>query len=271
MVLVLVFTALRFGVWLSLYGQGLRLSLRGSGARGHCRARQCTNTAYGQDCACLSVVLVLRASLRALVRGYGLWARVVRVSPWSWCSVRFARIGVRIRPMGKDCACFSVVLVLSAICAHWCTDTAHGQGLRFLSVVLVLSASCAHWCADTAYGQGLRVFLRGPGAQRHCVCWCTDTASGQGCACFSVSWCSCVQSGHLRRSGLVHEAGQLGPCTQVHGQGFPRHQGGEGVAGTPGACSQVFCHPIRCIVRVAGHTPSCNTRSEPPPPRAQTG
>ena len=25
--------------------------------------------------------------------------------------------------------------------------------------------------------------------------------------------------------------------------GFPRHQGGEGVAGTPGACSQVFCHP----------------------------
>ena len=29
--------------------------------------------------------------------------------------------------------------------------------------------------------------------------------------------------------------------------GFPRHQGGEGVAGTPGACSQVFCHSIRCI------------------------
>ena len=28
----------------------------------------------------------------------------------------------------------------------------------------------------------------------------------------------------------------------------PRHQGGEGVAGTPGVCSQVFCHPIRCII-----------------------
>ena len=28
----------------------------------------------------------------------------------------------------------------------------------------------------------------------------------------------------------------------------PRHQGGEGVAGTPGACSQVFC-PIRCMHR----------------------
>ena len=27
----------------------------------------------------------------------------------------------------------------------------------------------------------------------------------------------------------------------------PRHQGGEGVAGTLGACSQVFCHPIRCM------------------------
>ena len=37
--------------------------------------------------------------------------------------------------------------------------------------------------------------------------------------------------------------GFLGPCAQVHGQGFPRHQGGEGVAGTPGACSQAFCHP----------------------------
>ena len=86
-VLVLVFTALRFGVRLSLYGQGLRLSLRGSGARVHCRARRCTNTAYG-------------------------------------------------------------------------------QGLRFLSVVLVLSASCARWYADTAYRQS--------------------------CSFFSVSWCSCV-------------------------------------------------------------------------------
>ena len=35
----------------------------------------------------------------------------------------------------------------------------------------------------------------------------------------------------------------LGPCKQVHGRADPRHQGGEGVAGTPGACSQVFCHP----------------------------
>ena len=41
----------------------------------------------------------------------------------------------------------------------------------------------------------------------------------------------------------------FGLCTLVHGQGFSRHQGGEGVAGTPGACSQVFCHPIWCIVR----------------------
>ena len=27
----------------------------------------------------------------------------------------------------------------------------------------------------------------------------------------------------------------------------PPHQGEEGVAGTPGACSQAFCHPIRCM------------------------
>ena len=44
------------------------------------------------------------------------------------------------------------------------------------------------------------------------------------------------------------EAWMLGGalCTGT-GPGFdPRHQGGEGVAGSPGACSQVFCHPIRC-------------------------
>ena len=43
--------------------------------------------------------------------------------------------------MGKDCACVSVVLVLSASCAHWCADTAYGQGLRLFFRVLVLVCS----------------------------------------------------------------------------------------------------------------------------------
>ena len=36
----------------------------------------------------------------------------------------------------------------------------------------------------------------------------------------------------------------------------PRHQGGEGVAGTPGACSQVFCHPnqVQLLVCMDKHT-----------------
>ena len=55
----------------------------------------------------------------------------------------------------------------------------------------------------------------------------------------------------------------LGPCTQVHGRADPRHQGGEGVAGTPGACSQVFCHPISCTsARAWTDTPCCES-SEP--------
>ena len=54
-------------------------------------------------------------ALRALVFGYGSWARIALVSPWFWYSVRVALIGVRIQPMGKDCAFFSVVLVLSAV------------------------------------------------------------------------------------------------------------------------------------------------------------
>ena len=52
--------------------------------------------------------------------------------------------------------------------------------------------------------------------------------------------CSCCSSSGS--SSWFHD-GAVGLCTQVHGQGLPRHQGGEGVAGTPGACSQVFCHP----------------------------
>ena len=43
--------------------------------------------------------------------------------------------------------------------------------------------------------------------------------------------------------------------------GDPRHQGGEGVAGTPGACSQVFCHPIRCISLAHIDRDMCHTRS----------
>ena len=38
----------------------------------------------------------------------------------------------------------------------------------------------------------------------------------------------------------------LGPCTQVHGQGCPPPLGRGRGGGTPGACSQAFCHPIRC-------------------------
>ena len=81
-----------------------------------------------------------QGDLRALVRGYCLWARVARVSPWSWCSVRFARIGARIRPMGKDCA-FSPWSWCSARVARIGTRIwLMGNGCACFSVVLVLSA-----------------------------------------------------------------------------------------------------------------------------------
>ena len=127
-VLVLECIAVRVCVRILPYGQRLSLSLRGFGARVHCPARWCTNTAYGQ----------------------GL------VSPWSWCSARVARIGARIRLMGKDFACFSVVLVLSGSCAHWCADTASWQGLRLFFRVLVLVCSVLDifgvpvWCMRLA-------------------------------------------------------------------------------------------------------------------------
>ena len=65
--------------------------------------------------------------------------------------------------------------------------------------------------------------------------------------------------------------GRVHRCTA---RGDPRHQGGEGVAGTPGACSQVFCHPIRCMLvmryrqRYVINTPSV---PQPPQPPTTTG
>ena len=62
----------------------------------------------------------------------------------------------------------------------------------------------------------------------------------------------------------------LRPCTQVHGRADPRHHFGEGVAGTPGACSQVFCHPISCTsARAWTDTPCCES-SEPRTHKAHT-
>ena len=58
--------------------------------------------------------------------------------------------------MGKDWACFSVVLVLSASCAFWCADTAFRQGLRLFFRVLVLVCSVLDffgvpvWCMRLA-------------------------------------------------------------------------------------------------------------------------
>ena len=122
-VLVLGCIAVRVCVRIRPCGQALSLSLRGFGARVYCRARLCADTSMW---ASIGIVLVppwfwCSCSLPcALVYEYCLWARFALVS----CGPGALRVGVRIRPMGKD--------------------------LRFLSVVLVLSASCAHWCADMA-------------------------------------------------------------------------------------------------------------------------
>ena len=60
----------------------------------------------------------------------------------------------------------------------------------------------------------------------------------------------------------------LGRVHRYTARGDPRHQGGEGVAGTPGACSQVFCHPIRCMsVMRYRQRYVINTQSELQPPQ----
>ena len=77
----------------------------------------------------------------------------------------------------------------------------------------------------------------------------------QSCShsCFCASWqyTAKVVDVHVvqlhRCSSWIDGLTFLGRVHRYTARGFPRHQDGEGVAGTPGACSQVFCHPIRCI------------------------
>ena len=70
------------------------------------------------------------------------------------------------------------------------------------------------------------------------ACRCFDRCLGWSRQC-STLWR--LRSWHSS-TGLFFRAVYTGTRP-----GFPRHQGGEGVAGTPGACSQVFCHSFRCI------------------------
>ena len=54
-----------------------------------------------------------------------------------------------------------------------------------------------------------------------------------------------------------------GPVHRHTARADPRHQGGEGVAGTPGACSQAFCHPIRCMRCAFVSTETCSLHTGP--------
>ena len=76
--------------------------------------------------------------------------------------------------------------------------------------------------------------------------------------CYDRAWSPVVQKTAEVSAVAAHGVmGRLflGRVHRYTARGFPRHQGGEGVAGTPGACSQVFCHPIRCT-QALGRTDS---------------
>ena len=139
--------AVRVGVRIPLYGQGL----------------------------CLSSWFWCSAPLCALICGYGLWARIALVSSVVLCSAPLRALVCGYGLWARDCACLSVVLVLSAIARVGMRIRLMGKDCACLSVVLVLSAIAARWYADTAFGQGLRLSLRGPGAS--CVQCRTSSTS----------------------------------------------------------------------------------------------
>ena len=100
-VLVLVFTAVRVRMRFRVYGQGLRLSLRGSGARGQCRAHMCADTASGQG-------------LRLSLRGPGAQRDCAR-----WLRIRLFWQGLRLS-LRDSCARVSRVFT----CPLWCSTDA---------------------------------------------------------------------------------------------------------------------------------------------------
>ena len=108
----------RVGLRLHLCGQGLRLALRCSGARFHCRARLCAATSlwarialaspwFWSSCSLPCAWVLCRARWCA---DTSIWARIALVSPCFWCScllpyvtssAPLPRVGVRIRPYGQ--------------------------------------------------------------------------------------------------------------------------------------------------------------------------
>ena len=201
--------AVRVGVRIRLHGQGL----------------------------CLSSWFWCSCSLPcAFVCGYGLWARIALVSPWSCaqrhCAGCFADTdhgqGLRLPLRGPGA---------QRHCARRVADTAYGQGLLLPLRGPGAQRHCACCFADTAYGQGLRLPLRGPGAQRHCARWYADTAFGQGLRLsLRGPGAHVFSAGHHRRPGLLHEAWcSVGPCAQAQGHWLTPPSGrgrGSGVAGS---------------------------------------
>ena len=134
-------------------GQGLRLSLRGSGAQRDC-ARSCADTASGQG---LLLSLGGPGAQRDCARwcaDTSIWARIALVSPWSWCSARLRALVCGYIYMGKDCACLFVVLVPVGSAAHTCVRIRLlGKDCACLSVVLVLSAIARVGCGYVCIGR----------------------------------------------------------------------------------------------------------------------
>ena len=212
---------------------GLRLSLRGSGVRVHCRARWCADTSLWAAivlspsvvlvlvCLCadtpiwativlsLSVVLVLVC----LCADTPLWARIAfslsLVSGGVHRRLRLRRCGQGLRSRSPW---FGAPLGLPMQTIDKVFDVSVVQDQQVLRVLTWRRRSSLHSCSS----------LRLPGWMT-CLSWCNDRCwSGRS------SW---------------------GPVHRYRARVDPRHQGGEGVSGTPGACSQVFCHPIRCMHR----------------------
>ena len=223
----------RVGVRLHLCGQGLRLALRCSGARFHCRARLCAATSLWARIALASPWFWSSCSLPcAWVCGYVFFlggARIALVFPCIWCSGSLpcalvcgyvhmgkdcaclsvflvlvftavcdlisatARVGVRIRLMGKDCACLSVVLVLSAIAR---------VGLGYGSWARISLVSLWSWCSSPLRALVCGAFFWARIALASPWSWCSAPLRALICGyglwarivlVSPWSWYSCVQ------------------------------------------------------------------------------
>ena len=159
----------------------------------------------GKDCACLRGLVLVFTAVRVGVR-ICLYGQGLCLSSWFWCSCSLPCAFVcGFAYMGRDCACLSVVLVLSAIARVGSGYVFFGRDCACLSVILALVCQgCSHASCGARQMPGIDV--QKTTETRSCnlsirsrrLCLTTETGTHSAIVLSSAAWL--VSPGQLRCS-----------------------------------------------------------------------